>query len=340
MHRSPARFEPPSLSRSDSALRRFAWTRRLAKAGLGCAALLSVCAASTTSHADQFVLFDITYTYTWDDAISSTPSQSHYYLREDNGLNSERPDDWTSPIDYRNGSVHIRAEIMEKPEGGQPATWTLCYIPNEGQGNGYGCTGTGTYAEEGVYESDVSMTDWWENESIIWSEGVREMHLVMKDGSGGSGHIHFRPDDQALFVPTTLRLSMVQVSAGDSYDPSILGLSDPEPVDPMAPSDEGLGGSGPMETMDPVTPAPMAPMAPAPAPTPPPTPTAEMMPEAPPLAPAPAPLTSANEAGGCALSAGSGRNRSDSENAAFFLGFGLLGLGLLGRRAATRVRRF
>ena len=107
-------------------------------------------------------------------------------------INPERPRDWTAPVDYRNGTVHIRAEVIEKPEGGEPTTWTLCYIPNRGQGNGYGCTGTGIYREKGVYEQDVSMKSFWENDSIIWSEGIKQMDLVIKDNSGGSGHAHKR----------------------------------------------------------------------------------------------------------------------------------------------------
>ena len=119
---------------------------------------------------NQFVLFDVEFTYTKANADSSTPSKSHFYVKH-NMLNPLAPNDWTSPVDYRNGTVHIRLEVLEKPAGGAPTTWTLCYIPNKGQKNGYGCTGTGLYTEKGVYEQDVPMTSWWENESIIWTEG-------------------------------------------------------------------------------------------------------------------------------------------------------------------------
>src|SRR5262245_24714053 len=88
----------------------------------------------------QFVLFDATFTFTKKDADTSRPSKSHYYVRG-KLLNAERPKDWTTPVDYRNGTVHIRAEVIEKPEGGAPTTWTLCYIPNKGLKAGYGCTG-------------------------------------------------------------------------------------------------------------------------------------------------------------------------------------------------------
>ncbi len=168
----------------------------------------------------QFVLFDVEFTYTKYDADNSSPSKSHYYVKGDR-LNSQRPTDWTTPVDYRHGTVHIRLEVLEKPAGGYPTTWTLCYIPNEGRGNGYGCTNTGLFTQEGVYETDISMTDFWENESIVWSKGIKQMDLVIKDDSGGQGHAHRRKDPEHFF-PTKVRVTMVQVATGETYDPGLL----------------------------------------------------------------------------------------------------------------------
>lgn len=168
----------------------------------------------------QFVLFDVEFTYTKEDADNSSPSKSHYYVKGDM-LSPGIPKDWTSPVDYRNGTVHIRLEVLEKPAGNFPTTWTLCYIPNKGQGNGYGCTNTGLYTEEGIYEVDASMTEFWENESIVWSEGIKQMDLVIKDDSGGQGHAHKREDHQNFF-PTRVRITMVQVAAGEVYDPALV----------------------------------------------------------------------------------------------------------------------
>jgi hypothetical protein len=183
-------------------------------------ASLTLLSASPRGHAQQFVLFDATFTYTKEDADNSKPSKSHYYVR-DKSLNADRPKDWTSPVDYRNGTVHIRAEVLEKPAGGTPTTWTLCYIPNKGLKNGYGCTGTDVYKEKGVYEKDVKMTSFWQNDNIDWREGIKEMHLVMKDDSGGSGHVHKRPDPEKFF-PTKMRIIMVQVAKGSTYDPKLV----------------------------------------------------------------------------------------------------------------------
>ncbi|HEX3150811.1 MAG TPA: hypothetical protein VHR66_22225 [Gemmataceae bacterium] len=183
-------------------------------------ATLTLLAASFPSHAEQFVLLDVTFTFTKEDADNSKPSKSHYYVR-DKGLNAERPKDWTSPVDYRNGTVHIRTEVLEKPAGGAPTTWSLCYIPNKGLKSGYGCTGTDVYKEKGVYEKDVKMTSFWQNDNIVWEQGIKEMHLVMKDDSGGNGHVHKRTDPEKFF-PTKMRITMVQVAKGSTYDSKLV----------------------------------------------------------------------------------------------------------------------
>jgi hypothetical protein len=199
------------------------------------AGISAILLAPSASLADQFVLFDVTFTYTKADADNSRPSKSHYYVRG-NALNADRPHDWTAPVDYRNGTVHIRAEVIEKPEGGEPTTWTLCYIPNKGIGPGYGCTGTIVYKEKGVYERDVSMKSFWQNDAIVWSEGIKQMDLVIKDNSGGSGHAHKRKDSEKFF-PTKMRITMVQVSAGSTYDASLV---------PNLPPKNGAGGEKPV----------------------------------------------------------------------------------------------
>lgn len=166
----------------------------------------------------QFVLFDATFRYTQSDAENSLPSKSHYYIYGYR-LNQKRPRNWTSPVDFRNGTVHIRMEVLERPESGEPTQWSLCYIPNRGQGNGYGCTGTDRYTTKGVYEKDVSMTAFWENNGIVWSEGIKQMDLVIKDKDGNK--IHTR-SDQEKFVPTKVRFTMVQVAAGAKYNPNLV----------------------------------------------------------------------------------------------------------------------
>ncbi len=178
--------------------------------------------------ADQFVLFDTTFTFTKSDADNSSPSKSHYYVHSAQ-LNQKRPTDWTTPVDYRNGTVHIRTEVLNRPAGEEPTQWSLCYIPNHGQGNGYGCTGNDPYKVKGVYDKDVSMKSFWENNAIIWTEGIKQMDLVMKDKDGNKAHTRVDADK---FFPTKIRITMIQVSAGSKYDPNLVpNIPHSAPVD-------------------------------------------------------------------------------------------------------------
>lgn len=170
----------------------------------------------TTTRAEQFLLFDEVFTFEAKDAV---PSKSHLFVKaEQFGKNT--PKDWTSPIDYRNGSAHIRIEVLEKPAGDVPTVWSLCYIPMKGQNNNYGCLSSPSYTKTGVFEKDQKMTEFWENDSIIWTEGIKFMSLVIKRAkSGGKAHAHLQPDLKEFF-PTKIRVSIVQVSKGGKYDPS------------------------------------------------------------------------------------------------------------------------
>jgi hypothetical protein len=179
-------------------------------------ALLLACAPFT--RAEQFVLFDVTFPFTKADADNATPSKSHYYVKGDR-LNAQRQKDWLAPVDYRNGTVHVHLEVIEKPAGGEPTTWSVCYIPNKGQNHGYGCLGTDPYKEVGVYEKDIAMTKFWQNDDIVWSEGIKEMHLVIKDNKNVKAHE--RPDPEK-FLPTKIRMTLIQVSAGAKYDPKLV----------------------------------------------------------------------------------------------------------------------
>jgi hypothetical protein len=176
---------------------------------------LSIALASTAS-AEQLVLFDEVFTFALKDAV---PTQSHLKIPAER-FSKDTPHDWTQPIDYRHGTVHIRFEVLEKPPGDVPVFWSVCYIPNKGQKNNYGCASSPTYTTTGVYEKDESMTGFWENDSIIWTEGVKMMTLVMKAAKApGDNHAHLQSDLSTLF-PTKVHVTIVQVSKGATYDPS------------------------------------------------------------------------------------------------------------------------
>jgi len=177
------------------------------------------------AHAEQFLLFDEVFTFEEKDAV---PTQSHLHVKPAK-FGKDTPKDWTKPVDYRNGTIHIRFEVLEKPAGETPTMWSLCYIPVKGQKNNYGCASSPVYSKPGVYEKDEKMNEFWENDSIIWTEGIKEMTLVIKAaGVKGKNHAHLQPD-LSKFFPTKIRVSLIQVSKGSTYDASKLPeLSQPK----------------------------------------------------------------------------------------------------------------
>lgn len=173
------------------------------------------------------MLVDATFDYTWEDATNSKPSKSHYYVNDKNFLNTARPKNWVTPVDYRNGTLHTRVEVFKKPAGDQQVGWTLCYIANVGD---YGCADSTYYKSTGVFDNETKMTSFWQNEKIEWDQGIKQIDLIYAINDSGSGHITNYPELKDLTTPTRVRLTMVQVSAGSTYDPSII--------------DGGMGGSG------------------------------------------------------------------------------------------------
>src|SRR5258708_17200064 len=198
-----------------------------------------------TGRAEQFDLFDVMYTYTQSDAVNAKPNKSHFYVRSQ--MNPLRPKDWTAPVDYRNGTVHIRTEVIDMPSPSVPMAWTLCYIPYKGIAGGYGCTNTSVYSQKGVYERDVGMTTWWQNQDIVWNMGIMGMDLVLKDDKGVFSHL--RPDPEHFF-PQTVHITMTQVSKDATYVPTKYpppvgtgsGGSSGADAAPPPPLDGGNGG--------------------------------------------------------------------------------------------------
>src|SRR5262245_58023957 len=190
-----------------------------ARAALSTVAAALVMSFAREANAEQFILIDATFDYTWDDAINAKPDKSHFYVNEGNFLNKNRPTNWQSPVDYRNGTLHVRAEVFKKPPGDQPTGWTLCYIANVG---GYGCADTDYYRSTGIFERETKMTDFWNNDQIQWDRGIKQVDLIYAINDSGMGHITNYPALKDLTTPTRVRITMVQVSAGAKYDPSII----------------------------------------------------------------------------------------------------------------------
>jgi hypothetical protein len=73
-----------------------------------------------------------------------------------------------------------------------------------------------------VIEKDFSMITFLQDNDIRWKQGIKEMHLVLKDDK--NLHAHKRLDSEKFF-PTKVRMTLIQVSKGAKYDPKELPVS-------------------------------------------------------------------------------------------------------------------
>jgi hypothetical protein len=189
--------------------------RRL-KAG---AASLLVLGLAGRASAEQFVVADVTYIHS-----AETTKDSHYRVNP----TPETPANWASPVDYANGSVHVRLEVKTKPSD-TPTRFQICFEMKQN----YCCTNQAPpYTKPGIYEWDTDVVDMWRPGPVDFSQGILRSALILKD----TNNVKPAPENvgeetSKLYMPTDLSVTVTVVRAGDMFMP---------PEDPQMP----MGGSG------------------------------------------------------------------------------------------------
>jgi hypothetical protein len=185
-------------------------------------ALLLSLSVSAVRAQDQLELVDVTYT-----ATAENTDDSRYDLEP----SADVPDDWTSPVDYAGGSVHVRAEVLDKPSD----DLTNLNICLEGApGETLSCLPYLVYTEPGVYEDTFPFDVLWQYDVRDWTESTNQIAMILKDEEE-----LVRPDDPA-FYPYELHVTITLLTEGTTYVPP---GEEPEPEpDAGAAGDGGEGG--------------------------------------------------------------------------------------------------
>jgi uncharacterized protein (TIGR03382 family) len=164
-----------------------------------------VCGASSVARAEQFTLVDVSYTHS-----AETTSDSHYYVM----LPSNTPADWTSPVDWSNGSVHLIVDVKTKPAGDAKTKMQVCF---EGT-PAYACTlQSPTYTTTGKVEWDSPFKDFWYGGEVDWSKGIKKVPLILKDDQNN------KPAGDPKYMPTDLHVQVFLVSPGAKFAPPAAG---------------------------------------------------------------------------------------------------------------------
>jgi hypothetical protein len=156
---------------------------------------------SSVAHAEQVVLVDVSYTHSAD-----TTKDSHFYVKPP----ADAPKDWTKPIDYSTGSVHILIDVKTKPAGDTPTKFQICL---EGT-PAYACTTQSpTYTTTGRVEWDSPFKDFWYGGDVDWAQGIKQIPLILKDTNNG------KPAGDPKYMPTDLHVQVTLVSPGAKFVP-------------------------------------------------------------------------------------------------------------------------
>ncbi len=166
---------------------------------------------------DQFVLLDALYTHT-----TQTKGFSYFPIPPD------VPENWKSPVNFYEGAIHIRLEVISKPSD-RPVNYQICVFQDRHSSDKHACDHTRTFTGPGVHEWKSSPGSLWQSKVIDWSRKLLDTMLVVKDKRGnpvddryGFGGKWDGSPDFSLYFPMTVRFTAVVVARGAAYNPNVL----------------------------------------------------------------------------------------------------------------------
>jgi hypothetical protein len=168
-------------------------------------ALAALSFSARGARADQFVVAEATYTHS-----AQTTTDSHYRVKP----TADTPVNWQSPVDYTQGSVHVRLEVKTKPSA-TPTRYQICF---EMKMN-YCCTDQAPpYTTIGVYEWDTDVEKLWRPGPVDFTKGIVQSALILKD----TNNVKPSPENvgaatSALYMPSDLSVTVTVVSNDAVY---------------------------------------------------------------------------------------------------------------------------
>jgi hypothetical protein len=215
--------------------------------------------------AAQVLIFDQEYSHLADNSARNNPIKSgaaglkgsHAYFLPA----ADRPKNWVSPVNYRDGKMHVIIDVLAKP-GKNPVRLSYCM-----ENPGAACVGQVTIDRVGRFEIDQKPGGFFTGYGPDYTKGFNWCAIVLRDTGAAEGKKldlgqgFMGEPNYALYVPLTMRVRAYLVSQGSTFQ----SADSPDAGTPKA--------DGGDETPE----LPSAP--PAPSPSPPPTRAAEPDPE-------------------------------------------------------------
>ena len=136
------------------------------------------------------------------------------------------PTNWESPVNYVDGHLYMRLEVLEKPSDKLVAA-QLC-MWQDGFSLESCSSPCMTYSTTGVYYVDLSTpSGWWRSRPLDYTRTFQQIALMYKDGSCGANLIRvgacgshcYTGSDIDEHVPIRYHAEVVVVAAGATFTP-------------------------------------------------------------------------------------------------------------------------
>ncbi len=201
----------------------------IAAALAGTAALLGALPALAQN--TQFTLLDTPY-------IHNTNSRAFSYFPLPPGV----PDDWRSPVNYAEGTIHMRLEVLSKPSA-RDVNYQICIFQDQHTSAKHACARYQKFSAPGTYIWEQSLPSIFQYGNLDWSRRMLDTMLVVKDGAGnpvddrfGFGGKWAGSPDFSLYYPMEVKFTAIVVAKGAAFAGWGNAGGSPPPATPPVPA--------------------------------------------------------------------------------------------------------
>jgi MYXO-CTERM domain-containing protein len=188
-----------------------------------CALASVVCGLASLAvpvRAQQLVLANLTYT-----ATAKNTTNSGYRVPVPEGT----PTNWKTPYDLTAGTAYARFEVLAKPSD-EKTLYNVCFSLAADK---LTCMPLSQpFTGKGVYNIISAVSAFWNYDQVDWTMGVRQVVLILKDGSGKL------VQGDPKYFPITIKTTITFVPPGAHYMPPPSDEEDAGLPDGAARSDE------------------------------------------------------------------------------------------------------
>jgi len=186
---------------------------------LSSAATLTVTTAPVPG--GQITLIDITNTHTVE--LVAIPQGVTGRAFSWWNLPSGLPTNLVSPINYSQGTVYQRLEVLSKPSS-VPVQYQLCIFQDEMIPEKHVCGPQPTFYTTGVYDNVTTLSSWYQYGNIDWTRSLLIEMTNIRDGAGNPvddrwtfGGKWYGSPDFSLYYPMQVRFRAVLVPPGGVF---------------------------------------------------------------------------------------------------------------------------